>query len=49
MLIFSEGLCLFKVNDSPINPKCRTLSSQYRSISSVESISHSNKDSVVMS
>ena len=45
---FSAGLYLLKVKDSPINPKYRTLSPQCRSISSVQSVSHSNKDSAVM-
>ena len=45
---FSTDLYLLNVKDSPFNPKCRTLSSQCRSISSVQSVSHSNKDSAVM-
>ena len=45
---FSGDLYLLKVKDSPINPKGRTLSPQFRSISSIESVSHSNKDSTIM-
>ena len=45
---YSGGLYLLKVKDSPINPNGRTLSPQCRSISSIESVSHSNKDSTVM-
>ena len=45
---FSVGLYRLKVKNFPINSKCRTCSPKCRSTSSVEPVSYSNKDSIVM-